>query len=345
MKVLVSYQPNKKTPSFEGVRLRKSIKGALEMSHVRYATNSADTFDVAHYVAIEGDSKLNDAIERGVPLIASALCCENDPYASYIDYRSKDGVRTSTLKPKALRFLNKMNLVLAPTEGAKEFLIAGGVKSPIEICLPGVNLARFDFSREDEKDLFYRYFGEERNHQLVIAMGEYTINMDGINAFINAAKKCPNAIFYYIGCSDAAYRLSFKLKSIIKNAPKNVHFKTTVPEDIYRSALLNASIFMFPSYRMAGIISIEEAMAAKCQLIVRKQAVCTKMLIDGETAYIGEYSETLVDLVKSFLEGNLKPTTEKAYQEISKHTLEDYGKNLISYYTQQIKMINNGRNS
>ena len=73
-------------------------------------------------------------------------------------------------------------------------------------------------SRDDEKDLFYRYFGEQRDKKLVVAMGEYTNNMDGINAFINAAIKCPEAIFYYIGCEDTAFKFGMKLKRMIKQA-------------------------------------------------------------------------------------------------------------------------------
>ncbi|HNX16002.1 MAG TPA: glycosyltransferase [Bacilli bacterium] len=344
MKVFVPFQLNKKAPNFEAARLRKNIKGALELNDVKYATNIADSFDIVHYVYIEPDNKLNEVLERGVSTICSALCCEDEPNASMIDYHSKDGIRTSTLKPKALKFLNKMNLVLAPTQGARDFLAENGVTAPIEILLPGVNLSRFDFSRDDEKELFYRYFGEERSKKLVVAMGEYSNNMDGINAFINAAKKCPDAIFYYIGCEDAAYKFGIKLKRIIKKTPKNVKFRSTIPEDIYRSALLNADIFMFPGYRTAGIISIEEAMAAKCQLVVRKQAVCSRMLVDEETAYIAEYSETLADIVKSFLEGKLQPTTEKAYQEISKHNLENFGKKLKTIYQKKLYDIDLRRN-
>lgn len=337
MRVFVTFQPNKKAPEFEGTRLRKNIKAALELNNIRYATNYADVYDVAHYIYMEPDSRLNDVIERNVPTICSALYCEDDPNASFLDYHNKDGNRSVSLKSKALKFLNKMDLILVPTESAKEILISNNVETPIEICHSGVNLARFDFSRYDEKELFYRYFGENKNTKLVVAMGEYTYNMDGINAFVNAAIKCPNSIFYYIGCEDAAFKFSKNLKRIIAKAPKNVKFKATVPEDIYRSMLLNADVFMFPGYRPAGIVSLLEAMAAKCQLIVRKQAICPKMLIDGETAYIAEYSETLTELVKSYLQGDLKPTIDNAYRSLEEYSLKTNGEQLINIYQ---KIIN-----
>lgn len=344
MKVFVPFQLKPKVPTFEAARLIKNIRGALELNDIKYVTNIADTFDIAHYVFVEPDNRLTDVIERGVFTVCSALCCENDPNASFIQYHSHDGKRISTLKQKALKFLNKMNLVLVPTETAKQFLIDNGVTTPIEVLLPGVNLSRFDFSRDDEKELFHRYFSEEKDKKLVVAMGEYSNNMDGINAFINAAKKCPETLFYYIGCEDAAYKFGMNLKKLIKKAPRNVKFKSTIPEDIYRSALLNASVFMFPGYRTAGIISIEEAMAAKCQLVLRKQAICDKMLVDEETAYIAEFSETLTEIVKGYLEGQVKPTNEKAYQEISKHNLETFGQQLRTIYQKRIYDIDLRRN-
>ena len=240
MKVFVPFQLKPKAPTFEAARLIKNIRGALELNDIKYVTNIADTFDIAHYVFVEPDNSLTDVIERGVFTVCSALCCENDPNASFIQYHSHDGKRISTLKQKALKFLNKMNLVLVPTETAKQFLIDNGVTTPIEVLLPGVNLSRFDFSRDDEKELFHRYFSEEKDKKLVVAMGEYSNNMDGINAFINAAKKCPETLFYYIGCEDAAYKFGMNLKKLIKKAPRNVKFKSTIPEDIYRSAILNA---------------------------------------------------------------------------------------------------------
>ena len=42
MKILVSFKPNKKYPDFEGVRLRKTIKGALEMVGIEHTSNDLD---------------------------------------------------------------------------------------------------------------------------------------------------------------------------------------------------------------------------------------------------------------------------------------------------------------
>ena len=340
MKILVSFQPNKKAPDFEGVRLRKTIKGALEMAGVDYTTSIVEKYDAVHLMTPDDENKLNDAKENNVPIIVSALYCESDPVASYLEYKSKDGVRHVRLADRALRFLNKADLVLVPSLKARDLLVDSGVTTDISISQPGMNVSRFDFSREDEKTLFFRYFREDTKKRLVVAVGEYDVNMDGINAYINAAKKCPDVLFYFIGREIVpGVFSSLKIKKMIANAPKNLKFTTVMPDDIYRSALLNAEVFVIPGYRPTGAISIVDAMGAKCQIIARKQAVFTDLVVDGKTGYLGEYSETISSLIKDYLEGKLKPTIEAAHTQVSeKNNLKVIGEQLKWFYVEQINI-------
>ena len=331
MKTLVYFQPSSKNDNFEGARMRKTIKGALEIVGSGYTSNIYDDYDVAHFMSPDDENKLNIALERKVPVVVSALFGEDDPTTRFVNHRSKDGKRTNTLKAKALRMLNKADLILVPTKSAKEFLINNGVNRQIEVVIPGINLSRFNFSREDEKELFYRYFREDKNKKIVLAMGEYSFNMEGIHSLIDAALKRPDVAFYYIGC-EALKSSAGRAKKIIKNSPKNVHFISILPDDIYRSLLLNADIFMLPGYNLAGIISVEEAMAAKCQLIVRKSAMFPEFLKNEKTAYVAEFSETLTSLCLEYLDEKIKPTTEEAYRKISLYTLENFGRQLLNLY-------------
>lgn len=340
MKILVSFQPNnKKAVDFEGARMRKTIKGALEIIDIEYTTSLVDSYDIMHLISPEDDSKANDAIEDNVPLIISALYSEDDPSASYLDYKSNDGKITKKVRPKAIKFLNKASTVLVPSQIAKEILIEAGVTSEIEVVLPGVNISRFDFSRSDEKEIFYRYFRESKAKKLVVAMGEYNNNMDGINAFINAAKRCPDVNFYYFGSEAIPGILkSFRISRLIKKAPENVKFKGIVPDDVYRSALMNACIFMLPGYKTSGVVNIFDAMAAKCQLIVRKNAIFDDILESGKNAYIAEFSETLVSLTIDYLNGKIQPTIDKAHELAVENSLENFGHKLKWYYQQQINI-------
>ena len=335
MKVLVYFRPGLKHDNFEGARMRKTIKGALEIADIQYTSDIYDDYDIAHFMSPDDDLKLSIVHERGIPVVVSALYGEDDPTSRFLIHKNKDGKRTTVLKPKALRMLNKATLVLVPTENAKELLKELGVTSPIEICIPGVNMARFNFSREDEKELFYRYFREDKNKKIVMALGEYTNNMEGIHAFINAAQKRDDTVFYYVACENRDVKLG-RAKKIIKTAPRNVHFVGILPDDIYRSLLLNADVFMLPGYNLAGLISVEEAMAANCQLIVRKSSIFEDFLRNEETAYVAEFSETLTSLCLDYLNNEIQPTIKTAYNVVSTYTLKSFGERLVNLYRSTI---------
>lgn len=330
MKILIEYRPNARLDNFEGARLRKTIKGALEMNNIPYTTNRVDDYDVVLFISPNEESKLHNAIENGKKSIAFALYTEDDPVCSYTEYRSKDGKRELNLKAKSLRFLNKVDLVLVPSIEAQQFLVRSGVITPTKVIEAGVNISRFDFSRDDEKEIFYRYFREENGKKLVLAIGEYTNNMDGISAVTNAAKRNPDTLFYFVGKEEHA-KITHKTKKVIKSAPSNLKFKGVLPDDVYRSALLNSDIFMVAGYKISGTISLIEAKAAKSQIIARKQAVYSDV-VNESNAYIAQYSETLTSLVEEYLNNKIKPTTEVAYVEAQENNLTKFGKKLIEIY-------------
>ena len=72
MKVLVHFQPSPKFDNFEGARMRKTIKGALEMVETKYTSNLLDDYDVTHFISPEDEGRMNIAIERRKPVVVSA---------------------------------------------------------------------------------------------------------------------------------------------------------------------------------------------------------------------------------------------------------------------------------
>lgn len=338
MKVLVSFNPGKNSENFEGVRLRKCIKGALEVANIPYTNYVGDYFDVAHFISYRDEKTIDSVIANGTPVVISALYCESDPSASWLEYKTnKKGNRITFLSPKGLRVLNKANLILVPSKSAKEFLIESGVTRDIEIISSGVNVSRFDYSREDEKDIFYRYYQEDKNKKIVVSLGDYKY-MEGLNSIINAAKKCPNVMFYYYGPSTKG--CSFKIKRTLKKAPKNMKFVTVPSDDIYRSALLNASLFAYPEYKTIGYVSLLEAMTARCQLVIRSQPLFSDLVKNGENSYTASYSETLTSIIVDSMENKIKNLSEFAHKEAEQFSLETIGEKLKWFYQQTINLKN-----
>ncbi|MCR5185260.1 MAG: glycosyltransferase [Bacilli bacterium] len=333
MKIFVHFKPNEKYDNFEGARLRKTIKSALEVVGIPYTDTVMDNFDIAHLISYEDDGLIDELKEKGVPIVVSALYSEDDPSSSYIEYKNKDGNRIYTIKPKAIKFLNNVDLVLTPNEIAKQILISNGVTTRIKICPPSVNSVRFDFSRDDEKTIFYRYFGCESDKKIVVCLGHYNGELDGLSVILSAAKVCEDVNFYYIAATEGGMRY----KKIVKGLPKNVFVSPIVPDDVYRSALLNADVFLLPGYKTPGVLSVCEAMAAKCQLIVRKHDILQDIAIDQKTAYVASYSETLAGIIKDYFEGKMQPTIEEAYNIASQNDIGVFGDNLIRFYQSVIR--------
>ena len=329
MRVLIYFKPKEKFDNFEGTRLRKTIKGALEINNIDYTSEFVDHYDIAHFISPNDEARINTCLENGIPVVMSALYTESDMEASYVEYSSKKEKRSIGLFPKAAKVLNKVNLILVPTEEAKEFLINNGITTPIEIVPTGVNISRFNYLRDDEKEVFYRYYREDKNKKLVISIGSYD-NIDGVSAFIKTAKLNPNCAFYYFAQYNS--KSNFKSRITIRRAPKNCHFVSVPEDDIYRSALVNSTLFMYNGYDIAGIVSVLEAMAAKTEIVIRSQPLFSNILINEKTCHIGQYSETLTAIACDCLNSKIYPTTEEAFNYAASQGLDKVGERLKEIY-------------
>lgn len=339
MKILVRFNLNEKHDNFEGARLRKTIKGSLEVANIPYTDWLLDSFDVAHFIYVEDDDIIEELNERRIPIVVSALYSEDDPYACYLEYKDKNNPSHYSLKPKCAKFLNKANLVLVPNESAKQILIDNGITTQIDICPPAINLSRFDFSRDDEKDIFYRYFNCDIDKTIAVAIGRSISDIDNVRfvkAITSIAEEYENMNFYYFSSDGDKVRKRRHYRRLKKKLPRNVIISDIVPDDVYRSTLLNADLFLVAGEKISSNSAILEAMAAKCQLVVKKQDFFKELAIDKETAYIAEDDAAIETIIKEYIEGKLKPTIDKAYQCASKYDINALGKRLQDIYQQLI---------
>ena len=98
MKVFVSFKPNAMYDNFEGARLRKSIKGALEVFDIAYASEENEEFDIAHFVSPIDENSIDSCLKRNIPVVVSALYCESDKNAAFLEYKSTE--KGTTTRPQ-----------------------------------------------------------------------------------------------------------------------------------------------------------------------------------------------------------------------------------------------------
>ena len=326
MKVLIYFRPRSRdTHNYEGTRVCKNLYEAARLTGLDFTTDPLQEYDLAHFVSTKAYKFIHNALLRKVPVIISALMSENDPDARLLAKKKGKWI----IKPRDLAILQAATLVIVPTESGKTILAHLGVTTPIEVLSEGIIKGRYA-GHELEKGIFPRYFGYNPKRQLVIATGRYS-NESGLPDYIAIARKFPEVDFYYFGPQPNLFSLWF-FKKKYRTAPRNVYLKKTIHEDVYRSALMNATAYILPSYYEAGTVSVLDPMMARCQIIARKDAVFPDLIVDKKTGYIAASNYELEKILVRFLAGQLEPTTETAYRKALELDLEKIAPRLKDIY-------------
>ncbi len=336
MRALVYFQPlSRDTHNYEGMRVVKNLYEGCRLANIDVTTDPLEQYDIAHFVSTKAYKYIKNAYLRKVPIIISALMSENDPDARLLS--KHDGKWEITTHDLAV--LELATLIIVPTVSGKTILTHLGVTTPIEVLSEGIIKGRFNQEHELEKGIFARYCGYNPNRKLVIANGRYS-QESGLPDYIQIARQFPDVDFYYFGPQPTLWSFWF-FKKEYRQAPNNVHLKKTVHEDVYRSALLNASAFMLPSYYPAGTVSVLDPMLSKTQIIARRDAVYPDLVIDKITGYIGDSNHDLEKTLRHYLDGKIASTIEVAYQKALEVDLDIIAKKLKDIYE---TLANYGKN-
>lgn len=333
MRVLVYFQPQSRdTHNYEGKRVVKNLYEACRLAEIDFTTDPLEEYQLAHFVSTKAYKYIKNAYLRKVPIIISALMSENDPDARLL--RKRDDKWDIPLRDRSV--LQLASLIIVPTQSGKEILLSLGITTPIEVLSEGVIKGRFNREHTLERGIFPRYFAHDTNRPLVIANGRYS-RESGLPDYIEIARKFPNVDFYYFGPQPNLWSFWF-FKKEYRNAPANVFLKKTVHEDVYRSALLNASAFLLPSHYPAGTVSVLDPMMSKCQIIARKEAIFSELLEHKVTGYIASSNFEIEKMLASFIEGKLPSTIEAAYQKALAVNLEAVAPKLKNTYEKLVSM-------
>lgn len=323
MKALI-YAATHKHRVREEERLQKSIRSSLETVKTQYTYDPFDDFDVAHFLNFPDLKKIKDLKRANIPVIMSALYCENERESMLVETHTDKRV----LKDKVRKCLNEADLVLVPGEVDKVFLEKEGVLSRIQVFQPPIKFSRFEMSERIQTELVHKYFRTRKDVPYVLCVGDY-LNTKDMNNFIEVAELAPFVQFYFLG---ANYSLILAGK-YIKKVPDNVVLSTLVDDAIYRATLMKAKIFLVVNDFKIDAMSVFEAMAANTQVVAYLKNVKEKCYLkDGVNCYAKVGINELVDTIDLLIKGKIKKTTERAYKEACAYSLVKSGKRLLTIY-------------
>ena len=330
MKVLVYFKTKKGQQEFEASRLAQNIRNGLELSGVQISRNMfPNDYQLIHLLR-PGDENNILITERNqnIPLIYSVLSCEHDIGTSMLLKKSEQ----PSLTKRALSALAKADGIIVSNKKAKDLLTKyGEISAPIYIASLGVNVARFDYNKEVELQIFPKYFQMEKPAKMVLTLGDYTKG-EGIETLDRISREFPNIFFLFLGKKSRWFSLSSKTRKLVKKAPKNLQYSSLVPGDVYRSTMLNTDVLFVPRPGMLGDITIIDAMASKTQIVIGRDAIEDESLINDRTALIGDDFDDFKKLIGTYCRNLMKTTVRTAYEEISKQSLDILGLELKGIY-------------
>ncbi len=329
MKILISNNQNPAKDIYELKRLRKNIKGACELASIPYVSSPLLDYDILHIIDLNEDLTINDAVDRNKKVVISALVAESDPSGKMCKH-DREGTH---LKPKALKTLNQVDLVLVPNQPCKDFLLNEGVKKDIEILPSGVNMSRFSAINDVELSLFRKYFGITNAH-ICLCVGQYDDKSEN-DKVIEIASKCPNITFVYIRPKKPFSLFGWISKLFRKRAPRNLIFSDIIEDDVYRSAMVNSEIYLSLKDVKFDSVTMLEAMASKTRVISYNDVITPSDYDKHIECY------TSVDDVVAAIKENIENPKEKelssAYEFAKSRNLKEISKKLRSYYEQLLK--------
>ena len=329
MKVLIDYDPSPRADRFLGTRLRKNIKGALELVGTSWVESMFAGPDIVHLLSPDDEARAHDARDEGAALVVSALYAEDDPTARFT-VLSGDGTRS--LKSKSERLLSEADAVLVPSEAARAALVSLGIEEgKIDVVTPGVNLARFDPRSDVEKIIFRRYFRLSEAQPYCLSVGTID-DEDKIEALSKIALLVPSVRFYYLGAAGKMPAKASYLHRKEKKLPHNLFLTPLIEDDVYRSGMIGARAYISFSSLSSDEIVVLEAFASKTPVLALGRPYWSNGLLDSKSYRCFQSIERLAKGIE-MLSLEKKPTgIIEGYRLARSRSLKELGRELMGIY-------------
>lgn len=319
------YSSKKDENTFEGNRLRKNLKGALELANINYVLSFVASPDIVHFYFPVKDSIINEAKENNAKIVTSALYFY-DNSLSFVEFDKN----TYKLTKIGIKTLNASDLILVPTIECKNYLENHNIKKRIEVLTPGINLSRFDYINDIENEIFSKYVGLQNNQKYIITVGdcEDILCLSRLSYFAKIHQNFH--FFYFIKNSKHHYSYHYR-KHLSKIYGDNISFYQLPEDDIYRSAIHGASAYlslsMLPDY-----LYVLDAMSAKVPVFEILRPIFGNVTIDKKTGFVQAEIENLSKSFYLWCQNKQNSTIIEAYEFIKSISIKNLGKELTKEY-------------
>ncbi len=333
MRVYVLYSPLDAIDVYDGTRLRKNLKGALEECGVKTVDSLSDLPDLVHVLSPIHEKEAVDLTAMGYDVVCSALYAENDPEARYLEY-GVDGKPKLSAKAKVL--LTRSKAVYVPSAYAERLVKRELPEVNTLIVPPPSDPKRYQNLDEVTKGAFYRYFMVRGGHEHAFLKGDYD-DEEGLEAVLRVAELLKDIDFYFFGLAKSPRKTASKKHRLNVKTPDNIRFCDSGSDDLYRSGLTSSAFYLSLSYRHNDPIGTYEAFASGVQVFRLGPSLEGDPLYGDGLAYGCLTPEELALKVSLYRKGELRPTISAEQEEVRKASPANVGKAIVESYKEVLK--------
>lgn len=332
MRILL-YRKNAKLFSKSGIgRAMKHQEQALQKINIPYTTNPKDSYDVVHINTVDPDAwfMIKSAKLKQKKVVMHAHSTKEDFQNSFV----LSNQLAPLFKWHLVNMYKKGDLILTPTLYSKKILESYGIKNRIVAISNGIDLKTY--ARDEKKVAAFReHFNLTEKQKVVLSVGLY-FERKGLHDFIEIARSFPSVTFIWFGYTAPASTTTV-IKDAIKNKPDNVILPGYIAGDIIRGAFSCADVFFFPSYEETEGIVVLEALASRCQVLVRDIGVYEGWLENGVNCYMGTDNASFTVTLEKLLNHTVASTIDAGYEVAESRSIDKIGIELKNAYEEVLK--------
>ena len=329
MKVLL-YAEGLKTIGKSGLgkAIRHQIR-ALEDEHIEYTLNPKDDYDILHINTwfLKSYFMAKKAKKKGKKIVYHAHSTEEDYRNGFILAK-----QTSKLvKWWLIKCYSLGDVIITPTVYSKKLLegYKGLENKKIYAISNGIDLSFFEHNKKYGEE-FRKKYNYTKDDKVIVGIGLY-IERKGIIDFVELAKRFPEYKFIWFGYSPLAAATK-PVRKAVNTKLDNLTFAGYVEKDMIRAALNGCDLYLFPTLEETEGIPIIEAMACKCDSLIRDIPVFDDWLVEGKNMYKAKDLEEFTKKIPQIINKELPSLVDNYKPVVDERNINNIGKQLKDVY-------------
>lgn len=309
-------------------------KKALELSGIPYTTDKDDLdYDILHINTVWPDSFkiINQARKYNKKIVYHAHSTEEDFKNSFMFSNTVSGIYKKWL----VNMYTKADYIITPTPYSKSLLESYGIELPIKVVSNGVDLTQFNPTEQQIQSFVDQY--KIKDDEVVIISVGWLFERKGFDTFVSVARKLPEYKFMWFGDVKLS-RPTKKIKDLLADLPGNLILPGYVSGDVIKGAYGRCNIFFFPSREETEGIVVLEALACRCNVLLRDIPVFSSWLENGVNCYKGNHTDDFVEIIREMINGKRPSLVEQGYLVAKERELSKIGKELLEVYNELLDL-------